>query len=147
MLCCVCLLYCWLTSFLSFILYMMGSPLDRGNGGGQLWSWALVWWCLLVVFLKLILNSACRDHASVLAWTDFYEITPSTPVVLYINFVFLCVCVCVCVRASSCHVLKMGHQCGIQYAAPNGLWILFSLWSFSRSKWLGFFSLVKEIRC
>lgn len=54
MLCFACLFYCRLTSFLSFILYMMGSPLDRGNSGGQLCSWTPMWWCLSVVFPKTV---------------------------------------------------------------------------------------------
>lgn len=112
--CFACLFYCWLTSFLSFILYMMGSPLDWGNAGASCGAGpscgGVCWWFFLKPFLNLALLSPCP---CVLAWPGFHGITSPTPTLLCLNWILLCVCVCLLLLC----VLKVGHQCGF----PNSL--------------------------
>lgn len=49
-----------------------------------------------------------------------------------------------CVRASFCHVLKMGHQCGIQYAALNSFMDPFQSLKLQQIKVAWIFSLIKR---
>lgn len=125
--------YCRLTGFLSFVLYMMGSPLDRGNGGGQLCSWTLVWWCLSVVFPKTVPKRSPRfspRSCACMAWCLWNNlIHASSPLFL------MCAC------ASSRCVLTTGHQCGF----PNSFMDPFQSLKLQGIKGTRSFSLVRDI--
>lgn len=134
--CFACLFYCWLTSFLSFILYMMGSPLDRGNGGGQLWSWPLVWWCLSVVFPKTVPKSGLAftvPACACMAWFPWNNLTHPYSPLYSLNSP-------PCVRVPP-PTVSLKWVTSVD--SLTVLWILFSLRGVLRIKGTQIFSLVK----